>query len=47
MISFTRMTPLQVGTCAGDYSVYLTKDGRISIANITSANVGHLAEVGS
>ena len=44
MFSFTGMTPEQVATCTRDYSVYLTKDGRILIANITSANVGHLAE---
>jgi len=44
MFAFTGMTPEQVATCTRDYSVYLTKDGRISIAGITSANVGHLAE---
>ena len=37
------MMPEQVAT-SKDYSVYLTKDERISIAGITSDNVGHLAE---
>jgi len=44
MFAFTGMTPEQVAACTRDHSVYLTKDGRISIAGITSANVGHLAE---
>merc|ERR1712241_331108 len=44
MFAFTGMTPEQVATVTRDYSVYLTKDGRISIAGITSGNVGHLAE---
>ena len=26
-----------------DHSVYLTKDGRISVAGVSSGNVGHLA----
>jgi len=44
MFAFTGMTPEQVEKITKDYSVYLTKDGRISIAGITSGNVGHLAE---
>jgi len=44
MFAFTGMTPEQVATCTKEHSVYLTKDGRISIAGITSGNVGHLAE---
>jgi len=44
MFAFTGMTPAQVEKITKDYSVYLTKDGRISIAGITSGNVGHLAE---
>ena len=44
MFAFTGMTPAQVEQITKDYSVYLTKDGRISIAGITSGNVGHLAE---
>jgi len=44
MFAFTGMTPDQVAKITKDFSVYLTKDGRISIAGITSGNVGHLAE---
>ena len=44
MFAFTGMTPEQVEKITKDHSVYLTKDGRISIAGITSGNVGHLAE---
>ena len=44
MFAFTGMTADQVEAIKKDYSVYLTKDGRISIAGITSGNVGHLAE---
>ena len=44
MFAFTGMTPQQVEKITKEYSVYLTKDGRISIAGITSGNVGHLAE---
>ncbi len=44
MFAFTGMTPEQVATCTRDCSVYLTKDGNISIAGDTSANMGHLDE---
>jgi aspartate aminotransferase len=27
-----------------EFNVYLTKDGRVSVAGITSKNVGHLAK---
>ena len=33
----------QVEKLTKDFSVYLTKDGRISMAGITSGNVGYLA----
>ena len=44
MFACTGMMPKYVATCTRDYSSYLTKDGRISITCITSADVGHLAE---
>lgn len=44
MFCFTGMTPEQVDTLAKDYSVYLTRDGRVSMAGVTSKNVGYLAE---
>ncbi|KAJ3072298.1 aspartate transaminase aat1 [Podochytrium sp. JEL0797] len=44
MFCFTGLTPEQVDILKKDYSVYLTRDGRISIAGITSGNVKYLAE---
>lgn len=43
MFCFTGMTPPQVEKLTKDFSVYLTKDGRISMAGISSNNVGYLA----
>ncbi|CAB3366865.1 Hypothetical predicted protein [Cloeon dipterum] len=43
MFCFTGMNPAQVEQLTSKYSVYLTKDGRISIAGVTSQNVGYLA----
>ena len=44
MFCFTGMTQEQVAAITKDYSVFLTKDGRISMAGISSKNVGDLAE---
>lgn len=43
MFCFTGMTPPQVEKLTKDFSVYLTKDGRISMAGISSNNVDYLA----
>lgn len=43
MFCFTGMTPDQVEKITKDFSVYLTKDGRISVAGISSSNVDYLA----
>lgn len=43
MFCFTGMTAEQVTRLIKDYSVYLTKDGRISVAGISSHNVDYLA----
>ncbi|XP_059477681.1 aspartate aminotransferase, mitochondrial [Neocloeon triangulifer] len=43
MFCFTGMNPSQVEQLTSKYSVYLTKDGRISIAGVTSQNVEYLA----
>jgi len=43
MFCFTGMTPEQVEKMMKEYSVYLTKDGRIAIVGITSGNVQYLA----
>jgi len=44
MFCFTGMNEAQVERLTKEFSVYLTKDGRISVAGITSKNVGHLAQ---
>lgn len=44
MFCFTGMTPEQSDRLVKDFSVYLTRDGRISMAGVTSKNVGYLAE---
>jgi len=43
MFCFTGMTQDQVAEITRNHSVYLTKDGRISMAGITSGNVSYLA----
>jgi aspartate aminotransferase len=43
MFCFTGLTEQQVDRLADEFHVYMTKDGRISIAGITPANVRHLA----
>ena len=43
MFCFTGMTADQVDRLTKEYSIYLTKDGRISVAGITSSNVDYLA----
>lgn len=43
MFCFTGMTPDQVARLTKEFSVYLTKDGRISVAGISSGNVDYLA----
>jgi aspartate aminotransferase len=44
MFAYTGLKPEQVATLANEHSVYGTKDGRISVAGITTANVKRLAE---
>ncbi len=44
MFCYTGMDQKQVERIIKEHSVYLTKDGRISVAGITSSNVGHLAK---
>ncbi|XP_011504531.1 PREDICTED: aspartate aminotransferase, mitochondrial [Ceratosolen solmsi marchali] len=43
MFCFTGLKPDQVERLTKEYSVYLTKDGRISMAGVTSKNVDYLA----
>jgi aspartate aminotransferase len=44
MFAYTGLTPEQMDQLAKEHSVYATRDGRISVAGITSDNVGRLAE---
>ncbi|KAJ1913354.1 aspartate transaminase aat1 [Tieghemiomyces parasiticus] len=44
MFCFTGLTPDQVAKITSEFHVYLTKDGRISMAGISSNNVKYLAE---
>ncbi|KAI9149159.1 Aspartate aminotransferase [Paramyrothecium foliicola] len=44
MFAYTGMNAAEMERLAKEYSVYATKDGRISVAGITSDNVGRLAE---
>lgn len=43
MFCFTGMNPQQVERLMKEFSVYLTKDGRVAIVGITSKNVDYLA----
>ena len=44
MFCFTGLKPEQVQKLIKDHSVYLTNDGRVSMAGVTSKNVEYLAE---
>ncbi|KAK7115065.1 aspartate aminotransferase, mitochondrial-like [Littorina saxatilis] len=44
MFCFTGLKPDQVERLTKEFSVYLTKDGRISVAGLSSKNVGYLAK---
>jgi aspartate aminotransferase len=43
MFCFSGLTPEQVDTLKTEHHIYLTKDGRISMAGVTSDNVGTIA----
>lgn len=44
MFAYTGLSPEMMDTLAKEHSVYATRDGRISVAGITTENVGRLAE---
>lgn len=44
MFCFSGLTPEQVDRLTSEFSIYLTRDGRISIAGLSSANVAYLAQ---
>lgn len=43
MFCFTGLQPEQVEKLISEHHVYLTKDGRISMAGVTPHNIEHLA----
>lgn len=43
MFCFSGMTPEQVGRMKDEFHIYMTKNGRISMAGVTSKNVQYLA----
>uniref|UniRef100_UPI00358E061B aspartate aminotransferase, mitochondrial n=1 Tax=Myxine glutinosa TaxID=7769 RepID=UPI00358E061B len=43
MFCFTGLKPDQVGRIIKDFSIYMTSDGRISVAGVSSNNVAYLA----
>nr|XP_027809155.1 aspartate aminotransferase, mitochondrial-like isoform X2 [Marmota flaviventris] len=43
MFCFTGLKPEQVEPLTKEFSIYMTKDGRISVAGVTSNNVAYLA----
>ena len=44
MFCYSGLSPEQVDMLRSKFSVYLTRDGRISVAGITSGNVEYLAQ---
>ncbi|XP_049887444.1 aspartate aminotransferase, mitochondrial [Pectinophora gossypiella] len=44
MFCYTGLKPDQVEKLTKDYHIYLTKDGRISVAGVTTKNVQYIAE---
>lgn len=44
MFAYTGLTPGQCEALIKKWHVYLLKNGRISLAGITTKNVGHLAD---
>ena len=44
MFCFTGLSPSQVDTLREQYHIYMTRNGRVSVAGITSANVDYLAK---
>lgn len=44
MFCYSGLTPEQVDRLAKDFSIYMTRDGRISMAGVTSKNVKYMAD---
>lgn len=44
MFSFTGLTPAQSDAMVKKHSIYMTKNGRISVCGVTTKNVDYIAE---
>ena len=44
MFCYSGLTPEHVQKLKEDYHIYLTKDGRISMAGVTTGNVEYIAK---
>jgi len=44
MFAYTGLNEGQVDTLAKDFHIYLTKDGRISVAGLNTKNVEYVAQ---
>jgi len=44
MFCFSGLSPEQVDRLRNEYHIFMTRDGRISMAGVTTANVGYLAQ---
>ncbi|KAJ8567984.1 hypothetical protein K7X08_020706 [Anisodus acutangulus] len=44
MFCYSGMTPEQVDRFTKEYHIYMTRNGRISMAGVTTGNVGYLAK---
>jgi len=44
MFAFTGMSAEMVDRLTGEYSIYMTRDGRISLAGLNESNLGYVAE---
>ena len=43
MFAYTGMTPEMCDQLTADYNIFLTRDGRISVAGVNSGNVDYIA----
>jgi aspartate/tyrosine/aromatic aminotransferase len=44
MFSFTGLTPKQSEAMVSEHHIYMTKNGRISVAGLTNENVAYVAK---
>jgi len=44
MFCYSGLTAEQVDRLASEYHIYMTRNGRISMAGVSSKNVGYLAK---